>query len=92
MIDATNLEEKLEGLRGLDFEQAESLERQAGNNYPEMSFSKGFQARLAAKALGVPPADIKELPLKEYSRICTRVFNFLFANLDEETQSEKSEA
>lgn len=88
-IDIKKLEEGLKGLRGLDFEQCEAQERATGNNYPEMSFSKGFQARLAAKALGVPVADIKELPLKEYNKICQTVFNFLFSTLDEETQSAK---
>lgn len=88
-IDVKKLDEGLNGLRGLDFEQCEAQERSAGNNYPEMSFSKGFQARLAARALGVPPADVRELPLREYNKICQTVFNFLFSTSDEETPAAK---
>ena len=90
MLDTAKLEEGLAKLRGLDFEQCEAAERAAGNTFPEISFQKSFQARLAAKALGVNPHDIKELPLREYNSVCQRVFNFLFTSSDGETPSEKS--
>ena len=85
MIDVTKLDEKLNELRGLDFEAAEVQERAAGNNFPDVTFSKSFQARLAAIALGIPADEIKTLPLKQYNQACQRVFNFLFANSDDAT-------
>ena len=88
MVDITKLEEKLNGLRGLDFDAAEAQERAAGNNYPDVSFTKGFQIRLAAIALGVTPAELKELPLRQYARLCTRVSAFLFGSLEDETVAE----
>lgn len=87
-MDTSKLDEGLNKLRGLDFEQCEAAERATGNNYPELSFNKSFQARLAAKALGVPVADVKELPLKEYNRVCQSVFGFLFGNSDDATPAE----
>ena len=79
-IDTTNLTEKLATLRGLDFEQAEAEERGAGNAAIEMTFSKSFQARLAAKALGVNVNDIKALPLAKYYSITAEVSRFLFSS------------
>ena len=78
MIDMEKLSAGLEKLRGLDLEEAEAAERAAGNNFPELSFSKSFQARLAAKALDMNPFDLKELSLKEYDSACRKIFNFLF--------------
>lgn len=90
-IDISKLDEGLNKLRGLDFEQCEAQERAAGNTFPELSFNKSFQARLAARALDVPTADIKELPLKQFAKVTQAVFNFLFNTSDAETPSEKSE-
>ena len=84
-MDISKLDEKLNTLRGLDFELAETQERAAGNNFPDVTFTKGFQSRLAALALGVPTADIKELPLREYSAVCGKVFNFLYNTSANET-------
>lgn len=91
-VDFAKLDAGLKNLRGLDFEAAEAQERAGGNNYPDVTFSKSFQARLASLALKVPVADIKELPLKEFSQITNAVFNFLFSNSGDATLSEKSEA
>ncbi|MBR2519180.1 MAG: hypothetical protein IKE46_05260 [Selenomonadaceae bacterium] len=81
-MDTGKLKEKLGELRGLDFELAEAQERAAGNNFPDVTFTKGFQARLAAMALGVPTADIKELPIRDYQDVCSQVFNFLYQPSD----------
>lgn len=75
-MDTTNLQAGLEALTGYDFEQAENAERTAGNMTPDISFSKGFQARLAAKALDVSITDIKNLSIREYAVITTKVMNF----------------
>ena len=79
MIDMEKLSAGLEKLRGYDLEEAEAAERAAGNNFPELSFTKSFQARLAAKALDMNPFDLKELSLKEYDSACRLVFGFLFS-------------
>lgn len=85
MVDTSNLSEKLNALTGLDFELVEAQERAAGNAAADVSFTKSFQARLAAQALNVPVADIKELPIKQYSKVCTDVFRFLFTPSDDAT-------
>ena len=85
MIDMEKLSAGLEKLRGLDLEECEAAERAAGNNFPELSFSKSFQARLAAKALEMNVFDLKELPLKDYDAACRVVFNFLFSTQGGET-------
>lgn len=90
-MDTGKLKEKLGELRGLDFELAEAQERAAGNNFPDVTFTKGFQARLAAMALGVPTADIKELPVKEFISVCGDVFNFLYSPSEDATPQAKSE-
>lgn len=84
-MDISKLNEKLGELRGLDFELAEAQERAAGNTFPDVSFTKGFQARLAALALGVPTADIKELPIKQFMQVCSTVFNFFYSTSADET-------
>ena len=91
MIDLAKLNEGLNNLRGLDFELAEAQERAAGNNFPEVSFSKSFQARLAALALNVPVADIKELPVRQFMEVCGATFNFIYGTSADATQSAKSE-
>lgn len=93
MVDITKLEEGLLKLRGLDFEMAESQTRSGTNTnlvVPMITFVKEFQARLAALALNVPYADISELPIKQYNRVCNVVQNFLSDTSDEETAQEKS--
>lgn len=79
MIDLEKLDAGLNNLRGYDMEEAESAERAAGNTFVNLSLTKSFQARLAAKALQMNPHDLKELPLKEYNDVCNRVFLFLFS-------------
>ena len=83
MMDTSKLTEGLNKLTGLDFEQCEAQERTTGNNQPLITMTTSFQARLAAKALGVPAADVKELPLREYNKTCQTVFNFLFSTSGE---------
>ena len=87
-IDITNLEEKLQGLTGNDFADAENEERLSGNIMPMIQFSTSFLVTLAAKALGVNPHEIKNLPLNEYTRITSKVSNFLFSTSGEDTTDE----
>ena len=91
MKQAENLEEKLRGLTGDDFEAAEREERMLGNNFaPDISLTKSFQIRLAAKALGVPADEVRRLPMNQYNMIASRVFNFLFNPSDAETPATDS--
>ena len=92
MIDIDKLNEGLNNLRGYEFELAETQERAIGNNYVDLSFTKSFQARLAAMALKVPVDEIKALPLRDYSKTCSTVFTFLFNTSDNATPSANSEA
>ena len=78
MVDLEKLDEGLNKLRGYDMEEAESAERAAGNTFVNLSLTKSFQARLAAKALQMNVHDLKELPIKEYDAACQRVFLFFF--------------
>ena len=92
MVDTSNLTEKLNELKGLDFEECERDERTSGNNSVDVTFSKSFQARLAARALNCNPYEIKELPLKKYNKVVTEVMTFLFAPSEkEETRLNGSE-
>lgn len=78
-IDFEQLEKGLNGLIGYDMIALEKEERLAGNTALELSTSKGFQARVAAKALGVNPHDLLELPLRTFNQVCIRCFSFLNA-------------
>ncbi len=91
-VDYTKLDEGLKNLRGLDFESIEQKMYRADKVYANITFSREFQARLAALALSVPYEDITELPLKEYTKVTQRVLNFLYSISDGETSAEKSEA
>ena len=80
-IDLSQLNEKLETLTGFDLEAAELEERASGNMIPDVSFSKRYQSRLAAKALGCAHDDIQSLKGNEYTLATTMVSNFLFGTL-----------
>ena len=88
-IDTSNLEEKLKSLSGLDYEACEQAERQSGNTQALIQFTSGFAVRLAARALGVVPAELKALPLNEYAQISGRVTNFLFTSEETPTVAEE---
>lgn len=80
-IDLSALRGKLETLTGFDIEAAEAEERASGNVAPDVSFSRRYQARLAAKALGCTADDIRALKANEYTVATTLVSNFLFGSL-----------
>lgn len=77
MLDVEKLETGLNKLTGLDLLELEKEERLAGNTTIELTTSKSFQARLAARALGMNVHDLKEMPLREFNQVCVRVFGFL---------------
>lgn len=80
-IDLSKLKEKLEMLTGFDIEAAEAEERAARNMAPDVSFSKRYQARLAAKALGCTVDDVRALKANEYNVATALVSDFLFGSL-----------
>ena len=77
MIDVKKLDEGLDKLNGFDMLELEKEERLTGNTTLELSTSKSFQARLAARALDMNVHDLKALPLKEFNQVCVRCFGFL---------------
>lgn len=83
-IDLTTLTEKLSALTGTDMEAAEREARLMGDSALELSISKCYQCILAAKALGVPPDDLRALPARKYQKIVSTVLIFLSSATDEE--------
>lgn len=81
MVDITKLEKGLEELTGYDFEDAERAIRQKGDMTPDITFSKNFQTKLAAKAMGITSDKIKAMGIREYVEITTTTSNFLLGNL-----------
>lgn len=75
--------EGLEKLNGYDLEAAERAEITAGNNAPILTLTKAFQARLAAKALGVPAPEVRALPMRAYNTLTNEVLSFLYRESDE---------
>lgn len=88
MVDYDKLEAGLQALTGYDLEKIENQERASGNSYPSLEFTKSFQIRVAAKALGVQVQDLKELSLKDYHKICNKVFGFLYSSDEKESPDE----
>ncbi|MBQ4358969.1 MAG: hypothetical protein II767_01800 [Proteobacteria bacterium] len=89
-INLSKLNEKLETLTGFDLEAAEMEERAAGNMTPDVSFSKRYQSRLAAKALGCAHDEIQSLKGNEYTLATTMVSNFLFGALAGEAKARQN--
>ena len=80
-IDYKQLKQGLELLNGLDFEHTEKMEHMNGNFAPDIGSSKGFQARLAARALKIPVQELQILPIGEYVKVTGFVFDFLYGGL-----------
>lgn len=80
-MDKVKLEEGLKQLTGYDFEEIERASRLKGDVSPDVTFSKDFQSRLAAKALGVGLDEVKKLPLPEYVATTQAVSSFLLSDL-----------
>ena len=80
----------LNALTGVDFKEAENLERRRGNMIPVINFSTSFQVRLAAMALKTTPQELERLPMKQLNRIILEVSNFLLSDSEEEVVQEKS--
>lgn len=82
-LDFTNLEDRLNELNSRVFMNAERACRMSGDPTPDIIYSSAFRARLVAAAMGVTYDEIKNINIKEYSNVVTRVLNFLLASLGE---------
>jgi len=81
-IDISNLPEKLKTLSGIDFEEAEKDEITAGNKALDVTLTRSYAIRIAAKALNVKPLELKKLPVLEYLAVVRQVNNFLVSGLE----------
>lgn len=79
IYDAKKLRDGLGKLTGADFAKAEKEARERGEQAVDIVISRTFHAVVAAKALGVVPEDIIELPIREYTVITGDVGSFLLA-------------
>ena len=92
MLDVKMLNEKLEGLTGYDYETARRHFKLKNKDFFGVEqLNSEFQAEIAALALGVNVNELKELPMKKYSRICNEVQRFLVSSDAEEDAAELSE-
>lgn len=79
-IDISGLKNGLEVLTGRDYANAEKQARINGEAMPIIQYSSTFQAALAAKALNVSTAEVKDLPIAEYMSVTLQVSRFLFSD------------
>ena len=80
-LDISNLEAKLGELNAQAFMDAERACRMKADATPDITYSSGFRARLAARALGVDFKEIQALPIPKFTEITNRVLNFLLSSL-----------
>ena len=81
-IDVKSLPEKLKTLSGIDFEEAEKDEITAGNKALDVTLTRSYAIRIAAKALNIKPLELKKLPVLEYLAVVRQVNNFLVSGLE----------
>lgn len=79
-LDFSDLEAKLGELKAQAFMDAERACRMKADATPDITYSSGFRARLAARALGVDFKEIQALPIPVFTEISGRVLNFLLSS------------
>lgn len=79
-LDFSDLEARLGELRAQDFMNAERACRMQADATPDITYSAGFRARLAAYAMGADFKEIRNLPLPVFAEITGRVLNFLLSS------------
>lgn len=79
-LDFSNLEAKLGELNAQAFMDAERACRMKADTTPDIAYSAGFRARLAARAMGVDFKEIQKLPIPVFTEVSSRVFNFLMSS------------
>lgn len=75
--DREKLAESLNNLTGFDFTKAELRVRREGDMTPDVTFSKRFQAEVAAIALKESAKVLMTLPISEFTEMCAEVSVFL---------------
>ena len=79
-LDFSDLEAKLGELKAQAFMDAERACRMKADATPDITYSSGFRARLAARAMGVDFKEIQALPIPVFTEISGRVLNFLLSS------------
>ena len=75
--DREKLAEGLNNLNGFDFTKAELRARREGDMTPDITFSKRFQAEVAAIALKESAKVLMAMPIPEFAEMCAEVGVFL---------------
>nr|DAP60298.1 MAG TPA: hypothetical protein [Caudoviricetes sp.] len=75
--DREKLIEGLNNLTGFDFTKAELRVRREGDVMPDVTFSKRFQAEIAAIALKESAKVLMTMPISEFTEMCAEVGVFL---------------
>ena len=75
--DHEKLIEGLNSLTGFDFTKAELRVRREGDATPDVTFSKRFQAELAAIALKESAKVLMTMPISDFAEMCAEVGVFL---------------
>lgn len=75
--DREKLIEGLHNLTGFDFTKAELRVRREGDMTPDVTFSKRFQAEVAAIALKESAKVLMTMPISEFTEMCAEVSVFL---------------
>ena len=74
--DREKLIEGLNNLTGFDFTKAELRVRRDGDMTPDVTFSKRFQAEVAAIALKESSKVLMTMPISEFTEMCAEVSVF----------------
>lgn len=75
--DREKLIDGLNNLTGFDFTKAEFRVRREGDMTPDVTFSKRFQAEVAAIALKESAKVLMTMPISEFTEMCAEVSVFL---------------
>ena len=75
--DHEKLIEGLNNLTGFDFTKAELRVRREGDVMPDVTFSKRFQAEIAAIALKESAKVLMTMPISDFAEMCAEVGVFL---------------
>lgn len=75
--DREKLIDGLNNLTGFDFTKAELRVRREGDMTPDVTFSKRFQAEVAAIALKESAKVLMTMPISEFTEMCAEVSVFL---------------
>lgn len=88
-INFDELEQKLEGLTGLDYKTARKNFMAKNKDFVGViNLNSDFQIELAAIALNENANELTNLPLKKYAALCNFIQRFLLSGADSEIVTE----